>query len=297
MTFFKLWEIFRIYIPNIYAIVFQMGRKRKYFTLNCKKLIQKFASYCFYYTFALANRNKRPANMLSISTEKMDQQNAPPSASISKYSRILIYKVKSKQIVLTKFRLEIMKKIIAMAALVLSSVGAFAQYSAGDFTLQPKVGLNCTSITGDNDADYKAGFVGGLEAEYHVNPLVGISAGVLYSMQGAKATLEGKEMKYNMDYVNIPILANFYVTKGLALKAGIQPGFKASSSVKLGSVKVDDETGSIKSVDFSVPVGISYEYEGFCLDARYNIGCTKVFKEGDGNHSVFQLTLGYKFKL
>lgn len=79
-----------------------------------------------------------------------------------------------------------MKKIIAMAALVLSSVGAFAQYSAGDFTLQPKVGLNCTSITGDNDADYKAGFVGGLEAEYHVTPLVGISAGLLYSMQGAK---------------------------------------------------------------------------------------------------------------
>ena len=52
-----------------------------------------------------------------------------------------------------------MKKIIAMAALVLSSVGAFAQYSAGDFTLQPKVGLNCSSLTED-DADYKAGFVG-----------------------------------------------------------------------------------------------------------------------------------------
>ena len=63
-----------------------------------------------------------------------------------------------------------MKKIIAMAALVLSSVGAFAQYSAGDFTLQPKVGLNCSSLTED-DADYKAGFVGGLELEYHVSPL------------------------------------------------------------------------------------------------------------------------------
>ena len=78
-----------------------------------------------------------------------------------------------------------MKKIIAMAALVLSSVGAFAQYSAGDFTLQPKVGLNCTSLTGDG-FDYKAGFVGGIEAEYHVSPLVGISGGLLYSMQGAK---------------------------------------------------------------------------------------------------------------
>ena len=190
-----------------------------------------------------------------------------------------------------------MKKFLALAALVLSSVGAFAQYSAGDFTIQPKVGLSISSITSNDDADYKAGFVGGVEAEYHVTPLVGISAGLLYSMQGAKATDEGVEAKYNMDYLNVPILANFYVTKGLALKAGIQPGFKTSSSVKLGSVKVDDESGSIKSVDFSIPVGISYEYMNVCLDARYNIGCTKVFKEGDGNHSVFQLTLGYKFKL
>lgn len=190
-----------------------------------------------------------------------------------------------------------MKKFFAVAALVLSSVGAFAQYTAGDFTIQPKVGLNCSSITDNNDADYKAGFVGGIEAEYHVSPLVGISAGLLYSMQGAKATEKNVEAKYNMDYVNIPILANFYVANGLALKVGVQPGIKASSSVKLGGVKVDDTSGSIKSVDFSVPVGVSYEYQNVCLDARYNIGCAKVFKEGDGNHSVFQLTLGYKFKL
>ena len=194
-----------------------------------------------------------------------------------------------------------MKKLLVMAAMVLSSVGAFAQYSAGDFTIQPTVGLNCTSITGDNDAKYKAGFVGGVEAEYHISPLVGISGGLLYSMQGAKADAEEGnikvEGKYNMDYLNIPILANFYVAKGLALKAGIQPGFKVSSKIKVGSVSVDDDSDAIKSFDFSIPVGISYEYMNICLDARYNIGCTKVFKEGDGNHSVFQLTLGYKFKL
>lgn len=190
-----------------------------------------------------------------------------------------------------------MKKLFVMAAMVLSSAGAFAQYSAGDFTIQPKVGLNCSSITATDDADYKAGFVGGIEAEYHASQLIGISAGLLYSMQGAKATEQGIEAKYNMDYINIPILANFYVADGLALKVGVQPGIKASSSVKLAGIKVDDTSGSIKSVDFSVPVGVSYEYQNVCLDARYNIGCTKVFKEGDVNHSVFQLTLGYKFKL
>lgn len=32
-----------------------------------------------------------------------------------------------------------MKKLFVMAAMVLSSVGAFAQYNAGDITIQPKV--------------------------------------------------------------------------------------------------------------------------------------------------------------
>ena len=30
-------------------------------------------------------------------------------------------------------------------------------------------------------------------------------------------------------FLNIPILANFYVWKGLAIKAGLQPGFKLYS--------------------------------------------------------------------
>ena len=79
-----------------------------------------------------------------------------------------------------------MKKLFVMAAMALSSVGAFAQYNAGDVTIQPKVGLNVSSLTKDDDAEYKAGFVGGAELEYHVSPMFGISGGLLYSMQGAK---------------------------------------------------------------------------------------------------------------
>ena len=205
-----------------------------------------------------------------------------------------------------------MKKFLIMAAMVLSSVGAFAQYSAGDITIQPKIGLNCSTLSGEG-SDYKAGFVGGVEAEYHVSPLVGISAGVLYSMQGAKAknaeTDEGEsfDLKMNFAYINIPILANFYVANGLALKAGIQPAFKASAKVKVNdtSLSYDDyfggRIGKSKSFDFSIPVGISYEYANICLDARYNIGVTKITEEKPGykssRNNVFQLTLGYKFKL
>ena len=100
-----------------------------------------------------------------------------------------------------------------MAAMVLSSVGAFAQYSAGDITIQPKIGLNIASVGGDVDGDYKTGLAVGAEAEYHVSPLIGVSAGLLYSQQGCKwsVNVEGVdiEAKWKPAYLNIPILANF----------------------------------------------------------------------------------------
>lgn len=52
-----------------------------------------------------------------------------------------------------------------------------------------------------------------------------------------------------------------------------------------------------KSVDFSIPVGLSYEYNNFQLDARYNWGLTKAFENSKAKNSVFQITLGYKFDL
>lgn len=207
-----------------------------------------------------------------------------------------------------------MKKLLVMAAMVLSSVGAFAQYSAGDFTIQPKVGLNCASVTIDG-ADYKAGFVGGVELGYQATKKFAITGALMYSMQGAKSDFDEYNGTLKLDYINIPILANVYVVKGLALKAGIQPGFCINKKVSVGGVSVDideafkqaDTNYKINTFDFSIPIGLSYEYNGLVIDARYNLGVTKVasgYVENEGikmrsddRHSVFQITLGYKFQL
>ncbi len=188
-----------------------------------------------------------------------------------------------------------MKKFILMAAMALFSVGAFAQYNGGEFTVQPKIGLNVTNLSDCDDGDWKAGLAIGAEFEYHATPMVGISAGLIYSMQGYKETVDNEDLKLNIDYINVPILANIYVAPGLALKTGLQPGFKVSSKVKGGGHSVDYD--GIKSVDFSVPVGMSYEYQNICFDARYNIGLTKLLNVGDVKNQVFQITVGYKFHL
>lgn len=191
-----------------------------------------------------------------------------------------------------------MKKFIASALMLFAaSTATFAQHEVGSFTLQPKVGMNITNITNGN-SDARVDFTGGLEGEYQVTDIFSLSAGVMYSRQGYKGKdYTGQEVSYKAadwkpSYINVPILANVYMVKGLAVKLGVQPGFMVDK----------DKAKDVNTFDLSIPVGLSYEYSNFVLDARYNWGVTKINKHDysdgkDNRNSVFQITLGYKFDL
>ena len=210
-----------------------------------------------------------------------------------------------------------MKKIMMIAAMMVAAISANAQNEVGQITLQPKVGMNIASYTGSGNKT-RVGLAAGLEAEYGIAENFGITAGALYSMQGAKANgYGGVEVKFNTDYINIPILAQYYPINGLATKAGVQFGFIVRQKAKIdvqgiqfGEGTIDEffdwfnehrtaefPEGKLNKFDFSIPVGLSYEYQSFVLDARYNIGVTKALKDIDSRHSVFSITLGYKFAL
>ena len=191
-----------------------------------------------------------------------------------------------------------------MAALVLSSVCAMAQHEVGSFTLQPKVGINFANMTNMNKPSMRVGLAAGLEAEYYASDIVSVSLGAIYSMQGCKAKGEYVKGTLTLDYINVPILANVYVVPGLAVKLGIQPGFCINKKIDVeistgqeasGKLSKDD----VKGFDLSIPVGISYEFANFQLDARYNFGLTKAinFEKDSPKNSVIQVTLGYKFQL
>lgn len=172
------------------------------------------------------------------------------------------------------------KKFVIMAVIALSSISAFAQSRVGTTTIQPKIGLNVSTV---GDMDWKAGVAFGAELQHQVNRKVAIAGGLLYSLQGAK----NDNYTWNPGYLNIPVTLNFYAAKGFAIKAGLQPAFMVSK----------DDAIDVNTFDLAVPVGMSYEFDNFVLDARYNIGVTKVPKHGDGYTNVLQLTIGYKFKL
>ena len=188
-----------------------------------------------------------------------------------------------------------MKKIFMMAVMAVAALTANAQQEAGTFSIQPKAGLNVSSLSGDG-TKAKAGFTAGVEGMYQATEKFGVSLGVMYSMQGAKSKANS-DIKMNYGYINIPILANYYVVKGLAIKAGIQPGFMTSAKYKIGDNSTDVKD-RCKKFDFSIPVGVSYEIANVVFDARYNFGLTKTVKDVEkGKNGVFQFTVGYKFGL
>ena len=198
-------------------------------------------------------------------------------------------------------------------ALIAITLSAQAQHEEGDVTIQPKVGITISNIT-DGDKS-KVNVAYGVEFERFFTDQVSASLGVMFTNQGCKYDIysadgagnDSDDMKLDIYYGTLPIMANYYVLPGLALKAGIQPAFRVKAKIEYKGEKVDfdnyidtmfkGEGNKLNTFDLSIPVGFSYEFKGITFDARYNIGVTKLISNTDDGiyNKVFIMTLGYKF--
>jgi hypothetical protein len=206
-----------------------------------------------------------------------------------------------------------MKKLLTLVTLMAVTLTAQAQHEEGDVTIQPKVGITISNIT-DGDKS-KVNLAYGVEFERFFTDQFSASLGVVFTDQGCKYdiySVDGAgnvsdDMKLDIYYGTLPIMANYYVLPGLALKAGIQPAFRVKAKIEYNGEKVDfdnyidmmfkGEGNKMNTFDLSIPVGFSYEFKGITLDARYNIDVTKLISNTDEGiyHKVFIMTLGYKF--
>lgn len=200
-----------------------------------------------------------------------------------------------------------MKKIILSAIAVM----AFGFTNAQEVKFGVKAGVNFANLTGDvDDASMKVGFNVGGFAEIKVSDKFSVQPELLYSTQGAKEKESGfgytSETKLTLGYLNIPVMAKFYVAEKFSLEAGPQVGFLLNAKGKYeetsGGVTVsgeDDLKSEFESIDFGVNFGAGYNFtENLSAGLRYNVGLSNIAKDsGDYkvNNSVLSLSLGYKF--
>lgn len=190
-----------------------------------------------------------------------------------------------------------MRRFMFLLLLLCTGLGVSAQHAVGSLTWQPKVGLNVANVSGSSRSS-RIGLAVGAEAEWQVKAKLSLAAALLYSQQGYKVESGNYRATSKFDYINIPMVVNFYVARDLALKVGLQPAFNVNATVRssLNGYTGTAKEGGMETFLVEVPLGISYEWQSWVIDARYNWGLSRINKSNDHN-SVTQITVGYKFSM
>lgn len=213
-----------------------------------------------------------------------------------------------------------MKRFFTSLALATCALIGYAQQPTGTFSVKPFVGTTITKLQPitDNKVDMKLGAVAGAELEYQLLDKASIAVGVQFLTQGSRAKQTSDDGSYivrkslSAESISIPLTFNYYVIPNLAIKAGVECNIPTRTQMiyKQNEGKFPHDL-SIELTHFLValPIGVSYEYNNFVLDARYSLPLTKI-TEGrymsldtagefplNGKYHTFQITLGYKFKI
>lgn len=192
-----------------------------------------------------------------------------------------------------------MKKLILF---IVVAVMALPSLQAQEFfRMGAKGGVNFANLVGDTEgAEMRTSFHLGLVAEIPLTDQLFFGPEVLYSSQGAKISDEGFDGAFKLDYVQIPLMARYYVAEGFSIEAGPQIGFLTSSEVEMEGVSVD-ANDFMNGFDYGLNFGLGYRLtSGIFVQGRYNLGLANVldsaeFGDEKAKNSVIQLSLGYMF--
>lgn len=199
-----------------------------------------------------------------------------------------------------------MKKLLFLLAVLCVTYSLQAQ--DGELRYGAKAGLNICKITGIGGQGllWRPHF--GAFAEYSINEKFKIQPEAVFSWQGSydynwDYAPGNQDGKFKYVYLNLPIMAKYYVIDNLALLAGLQIGINLSARYKyVESKHVDNINYQTKLMELGIAFGASYNInEQFDVAFRYNYGLTDhsthIDRDNTAFHnSVVQFSLGYYLK-
>lgn len=199
-------------------------------------------------------------------------------------------------------------KILVATLFFASSLTAVAQAEADNTRdMNPsfgvKGGVNFATITGDDidSPDSRTSFHVGALVEFPMSEMFSIQAEALYSGKGFDfdfAGGDGDKAELQLDYIDVPVLAKIYVTRGLSIEVGPQFSFLVNEEFDFNpnSDDGDIDMDEAESFDIGLAAGLTFQTDmGLFATGRYTYGLSEVYKDFDIHHSVFQIGIGYKF--
>jgi hypothetical protein len=185
-----------------------------------------------------------------------------------------------------------MKKLLIV--LVAAGLVSTANAQKGSITFGVKAGANFSMFGGDDSDgfDSKIGFNAGGIVNIPVSSMFSVQPEVVFSAEGAKMDADPDDIKYNLGYINIPVLLQYNNPSGFYAETGPQIGLLITAKGKAGD-ESEDIKDSFKGSNFSWAVGAGFKTKsGFGFGARYALGLGNIIDVDDADIKQSNLSFG-----
>ena len=182
--------------------------------------------------------------------------------------------------------------LILMTAIVslLTTGKASAQFGNAGI----KGGLNVSNLYLDNvnDENPRYGFNLGVYGQPYSTETFALQVELLYDTKGARTVYNGifyQEVKYNLNYLTMPVLAVFKLGESAEIHLGGYAGYLLDANISYsgnlanGVDKVDK--ANLKSMDYGLIGGFGLNFGKATAGVRYNYGLAKI-ADSDAARSV-----------
>lgn len=191
--------------------------------------------------------------------------------------------------------------VVGFASCISNEV--FAQMRAG-----VKGGLNVSNLYVDevDDENARFGLNLGVYGQFLSSDVFAIQPELLFSTKGSKVEYGGslfdQTVKYNLSYLDLPVLAVFKLGEAAEIHVGPYVGYLLAANIShdgdLGSGTDDIDRDHLKSFDYGLSGGFGLNFGNLQIGARYNYGLAKLADSdaaelliGDSKNSVAQIYL------
>jgi len=153
-----------------------------------------------------------------------------------------------------------------------------------------KGGLNYANLTGTTvQTDAITSYHIGIISEIKLLEKFALQPELLYTTQGASYHTIPGDVKNELGYIAIPVLAKIYLSKSFSLEIGPQASF-------LLSEKNNFDVNNANTFDFAIDAGLGFKItKNIFIQGRYVLGLTEVSSNAETKNSVIQLSAGILF--
>lgn len=204
-------------------------------------------------------------------------------------------------------------KIFQLALLTTFVCLVTGQQASAQSRVGVKGGLNVSNLFVDDvdDENARIGLHIGLFGQIFSSETFAIQPELLYSAKGSKVDYGSgsfnQTVQYNLNYLDLPVLAVFKLGKQVELHAGAYASYLLSVNASYegdlanGTDEIDKD--NLKSYDLGLCAGLGFNFgTNFQVGTRYNYGMVKIADSdgakaliGDARNSNAQIFVAFNF--